>query len=114
MTLAASPALPESTYVDEAPAPIVSGEVKKEPTVTLNSAPEKIISGEINITIPFNPLEVETAAPPASWVPDEPKNVHLNSATAVSTGPALNVVIALVLSLMISGVIYTRMKPFMK
>lgn len=118
VTLAASPSLPDSAFIDEPTAPIVSGEVQKvTPPVTLNSAPDNTMSGEININIPFNPAEVEQPVqqvPPVSWVPDAPKNIHLNSATTVETGPALNVAIALMLSLLISGFIYARTKPHLK
>ncbi len=103
------PTLPDSSYVE----PAMSGEVQTlEPPVTLYSAPEQnSMSGEINISIPFNPDELDN---PTRWYPDEPRNINLNSASRVPAGPVLNLFIALALSLLISGYIYTRTKAFTK
>lgn len=108
----ASPMLPDSSYVAPDSAVIVSGEAgAPNPPLSLNSAgeePGNLASGEINLDIPFNPDEVDK---PEAWTPDGPKNGNLNSASEVDAGPALNVAIALMLSLLISGYIYTRAKP---
>lgn len=113
-TFAAGPALPDSTFIEDSG--IVSGEVNTpNPPISLFSAPDEpnqnTMSGEINITIPYNPDEVDKAT---SWTPDEPRNINLNSASHVQSGPALNILLALVLSLMISGLIYVRAKPHLK
>lgn len=81
-------------------------------TPVLNAAPDGNMSGEININIPYNPSENEIDEPYFNSAPEQ--QYTLNSATNVPTGPALNMFIALMLSLIISGVIYTRAKPFMK
>ncbi len=103
---------------------LASGEVAVTPTTTttkpvvttttpvLNSAPDNM-SGEININIPYNPSENDIAEPYLNSAPVQ-QPYTLNSATNVPTGPELNMLIALLLSLAISGVIYTRAKPFMK
>ena len=114
-TFAAGPILPESTFIEEDTG-IISGEVNTaNPSVNLFSAPDEPIqdnmSGDINITIPFNPNEVDY---PTSWTPDEPRNVNLNSASHVASGPVFNALFALLLSLMISGLIYVRAKPHLK
>lgn len=93
-----------------------SGEVttKPAPTTTtpvLNAAPDNM-SGEININIPYNPSENEVDEPYFNSAPEQ--QYTLNSATNVPTGPALNMFIALILSLAIAAAIYTRAKPFMK
>lgn len=106
------PALPESTYIET---DTMSGEVvMPNPPISLYSAPEEQetnMSGEINITIPYDPNEVDR---PESWLPDEPRNINLNSASQVSAGPVFNMLIALVLSLMISGFVYTKSRRFIK
>lgn len=81
-------------------------------TPVLNSAPDNM-SGEININIPYNPAENDVTEPYLTSAP-QGQQYTLNSATNVATGPALNMAIAFLLSLIISGVIYVRAKPFMK
>jgi hypothetical protein len=68
---------------------------------------ESTISEEIQINIPYDPLEAETDIP-TPWKPDEPKNINLNSATQVTSGPVLNMFIILALSLIISGYVYKK------
>ncbi len=104
---------------------LVSGEVTTANTTTtttpakttvttpvLNSASDNM-SGEININIPYNPAENDVTEPYFNSAPPE-QQYTLNSATNVATGPELNMAIALILSLALSGIIYTRAKPFMK
>lgn len=114
-TFAAGPVLPESTFIED-DSGIMSGEVNTpNPPISLYSAPDQPgqnnMSGEINISIPYNPDEVDR---PTYWTPDEPRNINLNSASHVASGPVFNVLLALLLSLMISGLIYTRAKPHLK
>lgn len=92
--------------VPTAPKPATGG------VPVLNAAPDDNMSGEININIPYNPSENEIDEPYFNSASEQ--QYTLNSATNVPTGPALNMFIALMLSLIISGVIYTRAKPFMK
>ena len=108
------PALPESNFVDDTV--VMSGEADiVTPPISLYSAPDEPTtnnaSGEINITIPYNPDEVDN---PTSWTPDEPRNINLNSASHVESGPVFNMLIAFILSVAISTVIYKRKTSYNK
>ncbi len=75
----------------------VSGEV--DANIVLDSAPT--MSGEIDIALPFDPLEVETETDNSGELPP----YSLNSATYVQTGP--EAVIAFMLIALLGTALYS-------
>lgn len=82
----------------------VTGGAVMSSEVTLNSAEDvvsNLISGEIDIDLPFDPLEEETD----DVLPDLNAGYDLPTATAVETGPAS--IVLFLMALALGSLIYT-------